>query len=210
MKVLLSIFILLSLPFFRMAKHEPYTTTGHEQFEEFIVPKGRRILISYTDNEIKKKYKDVSFKLFGSEVSYFDKYIPIEYKSTVIFSRSNKTRESYTFAYNLETVKYEKVTIAVKGSINAKAVFKIKKVDVSTGGDFSLSYDKTTSTEVTESGKLNVVIYPNKKVTLRIVGDARVSNGVSKYYLFGVCLKKGAFEIVEITSTIYEMLEEDA
>ena len=77
MKVLLSIFILLSLPFFKMAKHEPYTTTGHEQFEEFTVPKGRRILISYTDNEIKKKYKDVSFKLFGSEVSYFDNYIPI-------------------------------------------------------------------------------------------------------------------------------------
>ena len=47
-------------------------------------------------------------------------------------------------------------------------------------------------------------------MTLRIVGDARVSNGVSKYYVFGICMKKGAFEIVEITSTIYELLEEDA
>ena len=164
----------------------------------------------YTDSEIKRKYKDVSFAMFGNQFSYFDKYIPIEYKSTVIFSRSNKTRESYTFAYNLETVKYEKVSISVKGSVNAKAVFKIKKVDVTGGGDFSISSTKDTSETVTESGKLNVVIYPNKKVTLRIVGDARVSNGVSKYYLFGICMKKGAFEIVEITSTIYEMVEENA
>ena len=210
MKILLSILIILSLPFLKLSSHEPYSKTGHEQFEEFTIPKGRKILINYTDNEIKRKYKDVSFSLFGNELSYFDKYIPVEYKSTVIFSRSNKTRESYNFAYNLETVKYEKVSIAVKGSINAKAAFKIKKVDVSTGGDFSVSYSKDTSETITESGKLNIVIYPNKKVTLRIVGDARISNGVSKYYVLGICMKKGAFEIVEITSTIYELLEEDA
>ncbi len=210
MKLLLSILLLMSMPCFKMVKHDPYSTTGHEQFEEFIVPKGRRILISYTDYEIKRKYKDVPFALFGSESTYFDKYIPIEYKSTVIFSRSNKTRESYTFAYNLESVKYEKISVAIKGSINVKAAVKIKKVDVSGGGDVSISYTKDTSETITESGKLNIVIYPNKKMTLRIVGEARVSNGVSKYYVFGICMKKGAFEIVEITSTIYELLEEDA
>ena len=210
MKILLSFLLLLCMPCFKMIKHDPYSETGHEQFEEFTVPKGRRLLISYTDSEIKRKYKDVPFSLFGSESIYFDKYIPIEYKSTVIFSRSNKTRESYSFAYNLETVNYEQVSVAVKGSINVKAAVKIKKVDVSGGGDVSVSYSKDTSETVTESGKLNIIIYPNKKMTLRIVGAARVSNGVSKYYVFGICMKKGAFEIVEITSTIYELLEEDA
>ena len=43
MKTLLTILIILSLPFFRMASHEPYTKTGHEQFEEFEVPRGRRL-----------------------------------------------------------------------------------------------------------------------------------------------------------------------
>ena len=210
MKLLLSILLLICMPCFKMVKHDPYSETGHEQFEEFVIPKGRRILIGYTDSEIKRKYKDVPFSLFGSESTYFDKYIPVEYKSSVIFSRSNKTRESYTFAYNLETVKYEKVSVSVKGSINVKAAVKIKKVDVSAGGDVSVSYTKDTSETITESGKLNIVIYPNKKMTLRIVGEARVSNGVSKYYVFGICMKKGAFEIVEITSTIYELLEEDA
>ena len=73
-----------------------------------------------------------------------------------------------------------------------------------------MSYATETYVKTTESGSMNIVIQPNKKVTLRIVGDARITNGVSKYYLFGICFKKGAFEIVEIQSTIYELLEEDA
>jgi hypothetical protein len=44
---------------------------------------------------------------------------------------------------------------------------------------------------------------------LRIVGDAKITNGVSKYYFLGICFKKGAFEIVEVTSTIYELIEEN-
>ena len=56
MKILLSFLLLLCMPCFKMIKHDPYSETGHEQFEEFVIPKGRRILISYTDSEIKRKY----------------------------------------------------------------------------------------------------------------------------------------------------------
>lgn len=210
MKILLIIFMSLSL--FNMTKtsFDPYTKTGHEQFEEFDIPKGRRILISYTDNEIDIKYKDVSRCFFGTRESYFDKYIPVKYKSTVIFSRSNKTRESYVFKYDLETVHYCNVSVSVTGNISAKKVFKSQKGDLTTEGDLSVSYETESYDKITENGQLSVVIHPNKKVTLRIVGDARITNGVSKYYFFGMCLKKGAFEIVEITSVVYELIEEDA
>lgn len=210
MKFLLFIFILFSTPGIKNMNFTPYTKTGHEQFEEFTVPKGRTILITLSDNEIHRKYDDVPFALFGTKEVYFDKYIPVKYKSTVIFSRSNKTRESYVFSYDLETVKYKNVSVKVTGNLSAKAVFKTKKVEVQAEGDISMSYATETYVKTTESGSMNIVIQPNKKVTLRIVGDARITNGVSKYYLFGICFKKGAFEIVEIQSTIYELLEEDA
>lgn len=188
----------------------PYTKTGHDQFEDFDLPEGRRILINYTDNEINKKYKDVNKSLFGTELSYFDKYIPAKYKSKVIFSRSNKTRESYVFTYNLEELHYEMVSVTTKGNVSIKGVLKTKKFEVTAQGDLSVTYENETYDKITENKQMKVTIFPNKKVTLRIVGDARITNGVSKYYFLGICFKKGAFEIVEVKSTIYELLEENA
>ena len=210
MKLLIVVLSIFNLIGFKNMDFKPYTKTGYEQYEEFEVPKGRRILISYTDGEIERKYKDVPKGVFGTQEAYFDKYIPVKYKSTVIFSRSNKTRETYVFNYDLKTVNYSKVSVSVKGNISAKVVGKIKKVELTGQGDLTITHNKETSTETSESEKMNVTIHPNKKVTLRIVGDAMISNGVSKYYVFGICFKKGAFEIVEVTSIVYELLEEDA
>lgn len=209
MKILIILLAFFSYTGIKNMNFEPYTKTGHDQFEEFVLPKGRKLLINYTESEINKKYKDVSNGLFGTKYSYFDKYIPATYTSTVIFSRSNKTRESYIFKYNLEEVNYNKVSVAVKGNISVEGVFKPKKFEVKSKGDLSVSYDTESYIKTTESREMSVVIYPNKKVTLRIVGDAKITNGVSKYYFLGICFKKGAFEIVEVMSTIYELIEED-
>jgi len=114
------------------------------------------------------------------------------------------------FNYDLETVSYNKVSVSVKGNISAKGVVKLKKAEITGSGELTISKTSESYNEITESGKMNVVIHPNKKVTLRIVGDARITNGVSKYYVFGICFKKGAFEIVEVTSIVYELIEEDA
>lgn len=210
MKVLIIMISFFNIIGFKNLDFKPYTKTGYEQYEEFELPKGKRILINYTDGEIERQYKYVSKGFFGTKESYFDKYIPVKYKSTVIFSRSNKTRETYVFNYDLKTVNYEKVSVSVKGNISAKGVVKLKKAEITGSGDLTISSTTDNYIETSESGKMSVVIHPNKKVTLRIVGDARITNGVSKYYLFGICFKKGAFEIVEVTSVIYELKEEDA
>lgn len=210
MKILIIVLAFFSFTGIKNMSYEPYTETGHYQFEEFDVPKGRKILINYSNNEIKNKYKDVPFALFGNKYSYFDKYIPVEYTSTVIFSRSNKTRESYEFEYNLQEINYNQVSVAVKGNISVEGVAKIKKFEIEGSGDLTVNYDEESYNKVTESGGLRITVYPNKKVTLRIVGEARITNGVSKYYFLGICFKKGAFEIVEVKSTIYELIEEDA
>lgn len=210
MKLLICFLSFLSLIGIKNMDFKPYTKTGYEQYEDFEIPRGRRILISYTDGEIERKYKEVPKGFFGTKEVYFDKYIPVKYTSTVIFSRSNKTRETYVFSYDLETVNYNKVSVSVKGNISAKGVFKLKKAEITGSGDLTISHTSDSYNETTESGKMNVVIHPNKKVTLRIVGEARITNGVSKYYFLGICFKKGAFEIVEVTSIIYELKEEDA
>ena len=88
--------------------------------------------------------------------------------------------------------------------------FKGKTGDITTNGSLTVEYENEEYTKTTESGKMSVAIYPGKKVTLKIVGKARVSNGISKKYFFGICIKKGSFEVVDITTAVYELVEENA
>ena len=44
----------------------------------------------------------------------------------------------------------------------------------------------------------------------RVAGDCKISNGVRKYYVMGVRVSKGAWEVVNITSACCELVEEDA
>lgn len=208
MKILLIIFIGICGYGIKRQSHIPFTSTGHEQFESLILSGERKLLIECEDDDIKPLYKKVKSKIFGSNEYYLNKYVKAKYQSKVIFSRSNRTNEEYIFSYDLETVEYKNVSVAVKGGISAKKIFKMDSGDLTLDGDISMSYASDSYLKTTETGKMNVVIYPYKRVTLRIVGDARVSTGVSKFYIFGICIKKGSFEIVEIQSTIYELLEE--
>ena len=97
MKLLIIMISFFNIIGFKNLDFKPYTKTGYEQYEEFELPKGKRILINYTDGEIERQYKYVSKGFFGTKESYFDKYIPVKYKSTVIFSRSNKNKRNLCF-----------------------------------------------------------------------------------------------------------------
>lgn len=190
---------------------EVYSKTGHSQFSEInFYDEENFLLHDVSDEFISNELKTLKFKLFGSREKILNDYADCEYVSTVIFSRSNKTREEYTFSYDTSTISYQKVSVTVKGSIDLKGVFKLKSKEFTVMGDASAEREVEDYDKTTESGRLSVVVYPNKKVTLRIVGDAKVSNGVKKNYILGVCVKKGAWEVISVISTCYELLEEDA
>lgn len=220
MKLLLLFFIILTgysikpnTTSFERTKIESYSETGHRQFKKLVPDDTKhndKILIDINPNYIENELKHLSRKLFGTKEKLFNKYFPATYESDTIFSRSNKTNESYVFTYNLETVHYKDVSVSISGTIGIKDVFKGKTGDITTNGSLTVEYENEEYTKTTESGKMSVAIYPGKKVTLKIVGKARVSNGISKKYFFGICIKKGSFEVVDITTAVYELVEENA
>lgn len=221
MKLLLMLFILLTgfsitpkkESEFERIKVESYTETGHAQFKKLVPDNEKyndKLLIKLEKSYIDKELNNLPRKVFGIKEKIFNKYFPATYESDTIFSRSNKTNESYVFSYNLETVHYKDVSFSISGTIGIKDVFKGKSGDITANGSMSVDYKNEQYAKTTESGKMNVVIYPGKKLTLRIIGKARVTNGISKKYFFGICIKKGAFEIVDITTAVYELVEENA
>lgn len=188
-----------------------YSSTGHSQFSELVMQNEDAYIIKdLSDDQIKEELQSLKWMLFGTRDKPLNVEEDAKYVSNIIFSRSNKTREAYTFVYDTSKVVYNEVSVTTKGSISTKGVFKLKSKEITILGDFGGEKTEENSEKTTENGKLSVVVYPNKMVTLRIVGDAKVSNGVMKKFILGICTKKGAYEVVTVTSTCYELVETDA
>ena len=49
---------------------------------------------------------------------------------------------------------------------------------------------------------------PYTKLTLMVRGDCVVSNGVGKYYVFGIPFSKGTWEYIDFVTEYYEFFEE--
>lgn len=208
---LIILFIVFGLGIKDANDSKVYSSTGHSQFSELeVLTEDGYIIHDVSDDFIDEHLKALKWKLFGTREEELNEDIDARYVSNIIFSRSNKTREAYTFVYDTSKIEYNAVSITTKGSLGLKGVFKMKSKEITVTGDFSGSKTDETSTKNVENGKLSVVVYPNKMVTLRIVGNAKISNGVMKKYVMGICVKKGAYEVVTVTSTCYELVEEDA
>ena len=70
-------------------------------------------------------------------------------------------------------------------------------------------YGTKSSEQTTERSSMKITVYQQKKVTLHVVGEAKVSCGFSKYYVFWICMNKGAWETVDIVTSYFELVEED-
>ncbi len=213
MKIILSILIFIVGLSTRVeaSSDKVYSKTGHSQFSELILENEDAYIInSLSDNEIKKELKTVKAKFMGKADKTLNYEEKAKYVSNVLFSRSNKTREEYSFTYDTSTIKYDYVSVSVKGNLDVKGVFKMKSRELTISTGLTGTKETQNYTKTSESGKLTVVIYPNKKLTLRIVGDCVITNGVQKNCAMWIVLKKGAWETITVTSTCYELVEEDA
>ena len=211
-------FILLIGPFLKFNNHynyekgiEAYTETGHDQFKSITPVDSRtKILINISDEYLEGLLNDLKRKLFGESELVLNLYKDAKYVSNTIFSRSNLTREPFSFSYDYSSVTYQEVSVSIKGSISAKGTFKGKNKELTINGEVTGTYAEETSSKYSEDSSFKVVIYPGKRVTLRMVGDCKISNGVKKTYFMGIRTSKGAWEVIDIISACLELIEEDA
>ena len=188
---LIFLFVIFGLGIKDANNSKVYSSTGHSQFSELVmVDEDAYIIKDVSDEFIDNELKDLKWKLFGTREKVLNDEEDATFVSNTIFSRSNKTREAYTFTYDTSKIVYTALSVTTKGSINTKGVFKMKSKEITVVGDFGGEKKQEDSTKDVENGKLSVVIYPNKMITLRIVGKAKVTNGVMKEFIFGICSKE--------------------
>ena len=94
--------------------------------------------------------------------------------------------------------------------MSAKITGTIKKIKTTlTGGigaDIDYEDENKNITEILTIIEMDIM--PNKKVTMLTTGEAFITSGYSKYYLFGITIRKGLWETIETETVYYELREE--
>lgn len=208
-----SVFCLMYLfiNMFGSVKLIPYHPTGHTQFNELrLVDDSKLILNDLSEMFIENELYFLPKKFWGTITEYHHEYEDATYVGAIVFSRSNKTNEAFIFDYSLTEVVYEETSFNIQGSVSLKASSKQKTVEGSGQIDIKASYSEKDSIQKTEKSAMKITVYPNKKITLRVAGEAKLTSGFSKSYMFYITTKKGAWESVDIVTSYFELVETDA
>lgn len=191
-------------------KFNAYTETGHEDFQKIKVKGVVKLLNEYSNSEIDDEIKKLSFKLFGWSTNVINKNIPMEYDGKILFARSNKTTQTVKVEYVLKETEVTETSVKVKGSVSAKITGEFKKINTGVSGNLSYenvkedinSYEKETELS------LSMQIKPNTRLILITTGEGVITNGVSKYTIFGITIKKGGWERIDVETIYFEFREE--
>lgn len=169
---------------------------------------GYKLLSETPKKEIDKAYKGVKRKAFGWNVKEINSNIPAWYISEVVFSKSNKSSQAYTFTYNTKHSTKNETELSATGSIASKVSTKIKTVTLSFNLDGKGEISKTTEEYFEEKSNFSIELQPYTKLSLVIRGDCLVSTGVGKYYILGIPFSKGTWEYITFLTQYYEFVEE--
>lgn len=186
-----------------------YEGTGHSEFRSIkFVEEGHNLLVDYDKNEIERAYGKVNRKFMGWSTYYFNVDEKVYYDGKVIFSRSNKTANSIDFEYTLKETEVTKTAVTINGSVSAKVSGSVKLVSL--GADLKGGVETEDSVSYTSDAKttINVKVLPRTKVTFIETGEGYLTSGVSKYYFFGMRLRQGDWERIDVDTLYFELREE--
>lgn len=183
--------------------------TGHSGFEEIDFLDDSAILLVNINEQMKYDYMSkISRGFIGWKVKTMLHSASAEYIGKTIFSRYNNTDQTIDFNYSSSIKNTEETSVVTEGSLTGSISGKGKAISGGLEAEIRKKIGNISTITITEESSFKVQIKPGRKVSLIVKGDAKVSNGVAKYYFLGICFKKGSWEIIDVMSEYYELHEE--
>lgn len=207
-------FIILTFLFLMLASVvslNAFIKTGHDEFQEIIFDDENVVLlVNMNKDEISKEYNRLNRKAFGWTTHYFNMNEHAEYVGNTLFSRSNRTGETIKISYKLTEEAFNSTVLKVSGGVDLKVTAQNKKKTITgtVNPSFSIGNTKTNSQSKEEVTEFKMDIAPYTRVSLRITGECYVTTAISKYFFFGIPLKKGEWERIDVETMYYELYEE--
>jgi hypothetical protein len=199
--LLISIFLFLICIVKNVSAVEDYNT-----FQEVDIYSGK-MLDDYTTEEYNKYYKNVDKRKFwGWRTHVVNKNIKAKFISETVFSYYNNGKTPITYKYELSKSVVNKYSISASGSIKYNINGEIKTFKNNLDAEVKINVTDETVTTTKEQNDLQIIIDPFTVANLKIVGEAKITNGVAAYYVLWIRTERGGFEYFVVT-TQYPRLE---
>ena len=205
MKKILIISIFLFLIVFS-TKVEVKANEDYSTFQEIELSSGK-MLADYTDEEYEEGYKIVDKRKFwGWNTHTVNRDIKAKFVSETVFSYYNNGLTPITYEYSLSTTEVEKFSISATGNIGYTMKGQTEKFNHNLDTEIKINTNYETSSTTKEENNLEIVVQPKTVANLKIVGEAKVTNGIGAYYIFWIRFQRGGYEYFVVT-TQYPRLE---
>lgn len=158
--------------------------------------------------KLNSEYKAIKRKAFGWNVKSIVKDQTIDYVGDTVFAKANNTSNILSFVHTFEVADSVETSISVSGDIEVEMGIKGKKVTTAVDQKIRAEIGKKTKKSTVETTKTTIVISPYTKLTVKIKGQARLNNGVARYYFLGIGFKKGTWEYIDVINEYYDYYEE--
>ena len=209
MKKLLLYILMIMLLCFSFDKVYAYSSTGYKEFEEIEILRENVYLLNNTLLTTKKKdLQKVKWRFFGPSVYVKNKNVSVKYKKYDAFSRSNRTNNALEYEYTYRVNMTGEMNVENSTSVGADASVKIDIVNAKIEESIKKSIGASLEVGVMKEVNYTITVDPHTKVTMYITGDAMLSQGAVKYYLFGIPIYKSNWEYIDVITEYYEFNEE--
>lgn len=169
-----------------------------------------KLLENYTKSDFKKYYGYMpkkrlfwgwkSFIAYENEKAYYTRETLYQIKNEGFSAITEKVRFSMESSIKRQ--------YSVKGSIALEQGGKYKGFELGLEQKIAADTSKTIEDITKETVEIKIDVDPGTIMMIQIQGEAKVTNGVAKYYRFWRNVKKGGFEIFVITTEYYSITKE--
>lgn len=178
----------------------------YETFQEIEIASGK-LLEDFTDSDYNKYYKKVNKRKFWGWRTYVaHRNVKAKFTSETVFSYYNDGTTPITYKYELSKAQVNKFSVSTTGSIKYKFEGTVKKIRHNFDSEIKVNVSQEGSVTQKEQETLDIIIDPKTVANLKIVGEGKIINGVSAYYIFWIRTERGGFEYFIVT-TQYPRLE---
>ena len=179
---------------------------NYDTFQEIEISSGK-LLEDYTEKDYKTYYKSVDKRKFwGWRTNTVNKNVKAKFISETVFSYYNNGLTPITYKYKLSESVVNKFSISATGTIKYDVSGTVKNFKHNLDSEIKVHVSNEITTTTQEEENLEIKIDPKTVANLRLVGEARVTNGVAAYYIFWIRIERGGFEYFVVT-TQYPRLE---
>jgi len=211
-KINLTIFIFLFISFcFKGLKAHAAptdeTNTEYLTYSEIIMSKGK-LLRDYTKEELNEYLAPITegVHFYNVFVVPINENIKSTYITNTLFSVDNKSASSveYSFSIQVETTNVVSFSASLATSASAGGTFKKVKAEASMKSN--IEYSNKTTTSIKEKRTMDLVVEPNSRAIIYLMGEITITNGVFSIYEFFFNVLSGGYEFA-ILNTQYARLE---